>query len=122
MLALGLVLVALAAVLVTVAIVGGAAQEARFDLGAFDIETNTLVVFLMGAATLLVFVAGLELIRSGVRRARQHRHDKKELDRLSSELEEREGHRASDRASDRASERVTEHRADHAADPGTPRP
>ena len=40
---------------------------------------RTLVVFLLGAATLLVFIMGLELVRLGIRRANESRKAKKRL-------------------------------------------
>jgi membrane protein implicated in regulation of membrane protease activity len=90
MLVLGIVLVAVAAALVVAALFGGADQSASFDLGAVSIDTTTFSAFLAGAVTLVVLVAGLGLIQSGVRRARRRRHDKKELDRLSKKEEAQE--------------------------------
>ncbi|HSE09154.1 MAG TPA: hypothetical protein VLB29_10855 [Nocardioidaceae bacterium] len=82
MLVLGIIAVLLAAAIVLVALVGGAGQPAGLDLGAVEIETNTFSVFLTGAITVVVLVAGVALIQSGVRRARRRRQEKKELNRL----------------------------------------
>ena len=81
MLALGLVLVVISSVTLVAALAGGSNDPATFDLGIFNVETNTLGVFLLGAATVLLFVTGLELLRSGVRRTNRQRKDKKELQR-----------------------------------------
>jgi uncharacterized membrane protein len=87
MLVLGIVLVVVATALVLAALFGGAEQSASFDLGAVSIDTTTFSAFLAGAVTVVILVAGLGLIQSGVRRARRHRHDKKKLDRLSKQVE-----------------------------------
>jgi membrane protein implicated in regulation of membrane protease activity len=90
MLVLGIVLVVIAAALVLAALVGGANQSASFDLGAISVEATTFTAFLAGAITLVVLVAGIGLIQAGVRRARRHRQDKKELNRLSKKVEAQE--------------------------------
>lgn len=87
MLALGIILVLLAAGVIVAALFGGAGQPASFDLGVVDVETNTLGVFLLGAGTLLLLVIGLGLIRSGLARARRRRQERKELNRLHRRLE-----------------------------------
>jgi hypothetical protein len=104
MLALGVLLVAIAAVALLAALVGGSNEAADFDLGLFTWDTTTMGVFLLGCATVLVFVMGLELIRSGARRAHARRKEHKELTRLSQRLQEREQQRrTSDPADDPAS-------------------
>ena len=90
MLALGVILVLLAAAAILAAVFGGAAEPLVFELGAFNVTTNTFTVFVTGALTVLVLVVGLGLIRAGLRRARQRRHEKKELNRLAHKLEQRE--------------------------------
>ncbi len=87
MLALGFVLVVISTVFLVAALAGGSDDPAGFDLGIFDVETDTRGVFLLGAATVLLFVMGLELIRSGVRRTNRVRKDKKQLNRLTQERE-----------------------------------
>lgn len=93
MLVLGLVLVVIAAVALVAAFAGGSNDPATFDLGIFDVETNTLGVFLLGAATVLLLVIGLGLIRSGVRRSNRRRKDKKQLSLRADKLETLEADR-----------------------------
>lgn len=87
MLALGIILIIVASAALLVALFGGSPDTVIYDLGPINLETSALAVFLFGAATVLVFVMGLELIRSGVRRANRRRKERKELDRLSKKLE-----------------------------------
>ena len=89
MLALGIILVLLAAAALLAVGLGGADQRAFVDLGLFGVETTTLGVFLMGALTVLALVVGVGLTRAGARRANQHRRQKKELNRLQGELQAR---------------------------------
>lgn len=90
MLALGLILVVVAAAVILAAVFGGATEPVVFELGAFEVRTNTFTVFVTGALTVLVLVGGLALIRSGLRRAGRRRQEKKELNRLATKLEQRE--------------------------------
>jgi membrane protein implicated in regulation of membrane protease activity len=90
MLALGIILVLLAAAAVIAALFGGAGQSATFDLSVIEIHTNTLGVFMIGAFTVIVLVLGLALIAAGMRRVRRRRQDKKQLNRLSKKLEAQE--------------------------------
>lgn len=94
MIVLGLVLAILAAALLVAIILGGADDRADYVVGGLELEVSTMAVFLLGALTLLVFVVGLSLIRSGTRRAAQRRKDHKELERLNAKLGEREGRRS----------------------------
>lgn len=89
MLALGIILVLLAAAALLAVGLGGADQRAFVDLGLFGVETTTLGVFLIGALTVLALVVGVALTRAGARRANQHRRQKKELNRLQGELQAR---------------------------------
>lgn len=82
MLALGIILILLAAGMVYVVFAGATEQTAVFDLGAFNLEMNTLGVFVAGGATVLVLVLGLALLRAGLRSANRRRKEKKELKRL----------------------------------------
>lgn len=90
MLALGLILILLAAGAVVAALFGASPETSSFDLGVFSLEMNTLGVFFFGAATVLLLGAGLWLLRAGTRRANRRRHEKKELNRLAQKLEERD--------------------------------
>ncbi len=119
MLALGIILIAIASVALVVALFGGSPDTVIYDLGPINVETSALAVFLFGAATVLVFVMGLELIRSGVRRENRRRKERKELNRLSKKLESRESERT------RTTEPTTTHTTTDTAtgtttaDPGT---
>jgi hypothetical protein len=93
MLVLGIVLVLLAAGALLAALFGGRDDAADLDLGVLSVETTTMGVFLIGAATLLVFVIGLELIRSGTRRANRRRKERKELGRRSEKHDAHDDHR-----------------------------
>ncbi len=100
MLALGLVLVVISTVFLVAALAGGSDDPAGFDLGIFDVETDTRGVFLLGAATVLLFVMGLELIRSGVRRTNRVRKDKKQLKQLTQQRDTRDADRNQQAAAD----------------------
>ena len=92
MLVLGLILILLSVAAFVAAVGGGANDNADFTLGShfLNVHPSTMTVFLLGAATLLVFVMGLELARSGARRAARRRRDAKKLSRLSSRLEQQD--------------------------------
>jgi hypothetical protein len=91
MLVLGIILILLAAGLLVTALFGGRSSEepAGFDLGAIHVDVNTFTAFLAGAVTLLLLVAGIALIQSGLRRARRRRQQRKELNRLQKREETR---------------------------------
>jgi hypothetical protein len=96
MIILGLILVLVAAGAIVTALVAAPAQTATFDMGAFSLEMNTVGVFFAGAGAVVLLAVGLELIRSGARRANRRRKDKRELNRLSQQLEARDGARVAD--------------------------
>lgn len=73
----GVLLILVAVLLLVAVLFGGSGQEVTLDLGLFDVTTSTLGVFLIGAATVLVFVSGLELLRSGLRRTIRKRRELK---------------------------------------------
>ncbi len=87
MLVLGLILILLSAGTLVAVLSSGTDDHARLFGGAIDV--STLVVFLAGAAALLVFIMGLELVRSGVRRANANRKTKKKLRTLEKREEQR---------------------------------
>ena len=87
MIALGVILVLLAVVAVVAAITGASGQLVTLDLGLFDVQTDSVGVFLVGALTVVLLLAGLALVRGGLRRARRRRQDKKQLSRLTEQLE-----------------------------------
>ncbi len=96
MLVLGIILLLIAAALLVAALFGGSStgEPTGFDLGAINVETNTLSVFLVGAVTVALVVAGLALISAGLRRARRRRQEKKELHRLTRKVEAQESRTA----------------------------
>lgn len=87
MLVLGLILILLSAGTVIGVLASGTDDKAV--LYGDTLHMPTLVVFLAGAATLLIFIMGLELVRSGVRRANENRKAKKRLRTLESREEKR---------------------------------
>lgn len=87
MFVLGLVLVILSAGALVAVLASGADDTAVLYGGS--LEMPTLVVFLLGAGALLLFVVGLELIRSGIKRAGQVRRDSRRLRKLEHREQER---------------------------------
>jgi hypothetical protein len=80
MFVLGLILILLSAGALVAVLASGTDDTAALYGGS--VTMPTLVVFLLGAGALLVFVIGLELVRSGVKRANQNRRDKRRLRKL----------------------------------------
>ena len=80
MFVLGLILILLSAGALVAVLASGTNDTAALYGGS--VTMPTLVVFLLGAGALLVFVIGLELVRSGVKRANQNRRDKRRLRKL----------------------------------------
>jgi hypothetical protein len=89
MLVLGLILILISAGALVAVLSSGTDDHALLFGGAIDVPS--LVVFLAGAAALLVFIMGLELVRSGARRANENRKAKKKLRKLEKREEQREG-------------------------------
>ena len=94
MLVLGLVLILFAAGSFVAVLASGTDDKAALYGGS--VEMPTLVVFLAGALALLIVVLGVELVRSGIRRANQNRQTKKRLRKL----EQREQLRRKDETSE----------------------
>ena len=90
MIVLGVVLVVLAGLMLLAALLGGSDDPAQLDLGLFEISTSTMGVFLIGAATVLIFVSGLELLRSGVRRSVRRRRELKQARAVVADHDRRE--------------------------------
>lgn len=90
MLVLGVILILLAAGATIAAIAGTSNEPVTFDLSAFSVDMAPLGVFLTGAATVLLLVLGVGLVRAGLRGARKRRKEKKQLNRLSEKLVARE--------------------------------
>ena len=95
MLVLGLILLLLAAGLL-IGFLSSGTQQVTFDSGVLDVTVSTLTIYLLGALTLLLLVAGLALVRSGTRRAHQRRKEHKELNRLSAKVEAHEAEKRRD--------------------------
>jgi hypothetical protein len=90
MLVLGVILLVLCGGALLAAIFGGSTETATFDLGPVHAQTTTFSVFLVGVFTVVLFAIGVQLVRAGVRRARQRRSEKKELARLTEKLQAHE--------------------------------
>jgi hypothetical protein len=80
MFVLGLLLILLSAGMLVAVLASGTDDQAALYGGSIGLPT--LVVFLAGAAALLLFIMGLELVRSGAKRANQNRRNSKRLRRL----------------------------------------
>jgi hypothetical protein len=116
MIVLGVVLVVLAVAVVLAAVLGGSDTSASLDLGVLQIDTNAMGVFLLGCATVLVLVAGLELIRSGARRGWRRR---KELREARAVVAERERQEQAEREQAEREQAERERAADEHGQPGS---
>jgi uncharacterized integral membrane protein len=90
MLVLGLILILLSAGAL-VAVLSSGTDDKSLLFGG-NLEVPSLVMFLAGAATLLLFIMGLELVRSGTRRANENRKTKKKLKQLERQQQEQRDH------------------------------
>lgn len=81
------VIVLLIAVLLVIAALFGGSGDATLDLGWFNLEGTSSIMFFLGMATLLLVVLGLGMLRTGIRRARTHRAERRELGDLSNKLD-----------------------------------
>ena len=80
MFVLGLILILLSAGALVAVLASGTDDQAAMYGGSLNLPT--LVVFLAGAAALLLFIMGLELVRSGLKRANQNRKNTRRLRKL----------------------------------------
>ena len=80
MFVLGLILILLSAGALVAVLASGTDDQAAMYGGSVNLPT--LVVFLAGAAALLLFIMGLELVRSGLKRANQNRKNTRRLRKL----------------------------------------
>lgn len=92
MLALGMVLVLVAVLALVSALAGGSDESVSFEIAFVEGQISATGVFLLGALTLLLLVAGLVLVRIGLRRATRHRKNARELERLSGQGSSDVGH------------------------------
>lgn len=88
MFVLGLLLIVLSAGALVAVLASGTDDQAVMYGGS--VHVPTLVIFLAGAAALLLFIMGLELVRSGLKRANRMRQNNKRLRKLE-KREERRG-------------------------------
>lgn len=78
MIVIGVLLILIAALFLAGVLLGGSDETVQFGLGVGSLDLTATAVFLLGAATVLIFVAGLELLRSGLRRSWRRRRELKE--------------------------------------------
>ncbi len=72
-------LILVAAVAVTVGAVARGGGDVSLDFGSFTVNTDAAGMFLTGAATMLVAVIALWMLRGGLARSRQRRREMREL-------------------------------------------
>lgn len=87
---IGAILLLISVLLLLGAIFGGSDGEVQLDLGLVEISMSVLSVFLVGAASVLLFVCGLELLRSGTRRSLRRRRELKHARAVVAQHEKRE--------------------------------
>lgn len=75
---IGVLLIVVATLILVMALLGGSGQEVTLALGPLGVSMSSEAVFLLGAATVLILVAGLELLRSGLRRSLRRRRELKQ--------------------------------------------
>ncbi len=86
---IGVLLIIVAVVLLLIGLLAGADADTTLAIGGAHISMSAMGVFLMGAATVLIFVSGLEMLRSGLRRSLRHRRELKEARAVVAEQERR---------------------------------
>jgi hypothetical protein len=87
---IGAILLLISVLLLLGAIFGGSDGEVQLDLGIVEISMSVLSVFLVGAASVLLFVCGLELLRSGTRRSLRRRRELKQARAVVAQHEQRQ--------------------------------
>jgi hypothetical protein len=87
---IGAILLLISVLLLLGAIFGGSDGEVQLDLGVAEISMSVLSVFLVGAASVLLFVCGLELLRSGTRRSLRRRRELKHARAVVAKHEQRQ--------------------------------
>ncbi len=75
---LGLILLVVAAGAI-IGVFANGGTDTRLDLGLFHLDTTVAGVFIAGAATLLIAVLGLWLLKAGLARTRRRRQEVKAL-------------------------------------------
>ncbi len=112
MFVLGLILILLSAGALVAVLASGTGDEAALYGGSVNLPT--LVVFLAGAAALLLFIMGLELVRSGLKKANKTRKNNRRLRKL----EKREEARSTETADPATSSERTSGPTDTSSAPG----
>ncbi|MDQ4007192.1 MAG: hypothetical protein M3211_03735 [Actinomycetota bacterium] len=90
MIVIGVLLILLAALFLVLVLVGGSEQTLEFGLGLGSLDLTATGIFLLGAATVLIFVSGLELLRSGLRRSMRRRRELKQARAVVADHDRRE--------------------------------
>ncbi len=94
MVALGLVLILLGLVLGTYTVMGGLPGEPGTDVSlsflGLNLDTSAVVIFTMGALTLLIIELGVLATRSGARQASRRRAEMQRLRRVEAEVQTRQ--------------------------------
>lgn len=90
MIILGIALAVVALVVFAFVAVGGGGEAVTISAFGVDLTTTALVLFVTGAATLLVLLAGLWMIRWGLARASRTRAEIQRLRRIEAEVEARQ--------------------------------
>jgi hypothetical protein len=88
---IGVLLILVAVGLLLIGLLAGSDASTTLSLGGVDISMSAMGVFLMGASTVLIFVSGLELLRSGLRRSLRRRRELKEARAVVAGRERRDG-------------------------------
>ena len=86
---IGAILLLISVLLLLGAIFGGSEGDVQLDLGVVQMSMSVLSVFLVGAASVLLFVCGLELLRSGTRRSLRRRRELKHARAVVAQHEQR---------------------------------
>jgi hypothetical protein len=90
----GIVLIILAALVLVATLAGGSDATVSLDLGLFNMSTTGVGVFLIGAATALIFASGLELLRLGLGRSLSRRRELRQARAVMAQHERREHQQA----------------------------
>jgi hypothetical protein len=89
MIVIGLLLVVLAALVAVAMFLADAAPNVELALGPVGVDIPPSGVFMLGVATVLVLLAGLVLLRTGLRRWRRQRREIKEARAVVAEQDRR---------------------------------
>lgn len=88
---IGALLILLAALFIVLVLVGGSTGVVEISFGAGSLDLTATGIFLLGAATVLIFVSGLELLRIGLRRSLRRRRELKKAREVVARHDRREG-------------------------------